>query len=570
MQNPAKLRIANSLVLSPTAYLLFAPSSILTVVIIESTRNPKASFLAMLGVSILSYLLFLLTLAVYYQLALKPEPQDTSSLITIALVGLALGALKGLGVTLLLALFELDSTQSPELLNRMLSGAALGAITIPGLAYLTSEIARLKSVRQTTLSALINTRIAQLEDSGVSEYLSEQIKSRYDQSFSSKLVAALNQSDTGSITANNADPILKDLATAMRQQLAEIASEVEDNSKQKYPELNLLNLLRYAVKNRPFPLLIIVPVLLLNSINYVLTSNPAEQATVRLAVITAVPVLLLSLGNALITRINRAKWVTWAIILTATVIATFGINALIFGDELGPLIPAIVIYEIWAIVVSLSAALLVAFNQQRNVIDTILANDLDESLIKQRALHQVNTKLLSEISEFIHGRVQSRLMASTVNISLAQGADDEQAIDEELSNLRDMADSPLKRFDSKSHQDIELSIRELSATWQGLLVITVESDSIKTLRAANASGIANVIEEALLNAFRHGQASQIQISAQNVEQILELTITDDGIGPRNGQSGIGSSLFDAFSNTWELTSGPNGIGSQLKLNFILQ
>jgi signal transduction histidine kinase len=263
-----------------------------------------------------------------------------------------------------------------------------------------------------------------------------------------------------------------------------------------------------------------VPVLLLNSINYVLSSNPAEQATVRLAVITAVPVLFLSLGNALITRINRAKWVSWTLILTATVIATFGINALIFGDELGPLIPAIVIYEIWAIVVSLSAALLVAFNQQRNVIDTILATDLDESLIKQRALHQVNIKLLSEISEFIHGRVQSRLMASTVNISLAQSADDEQAIDEELSNLRDMADSPLKRFDSKSHQDIELAIRELSATWQGLLVISVESDSIQTLKAANASGIANVIEEALLNAFRHGQASQIQIKAHNIEQIL--------------------------------------------------
>jgi hypothetical protein len=46
-------------------------------------------------------------------------------------------------------------------------------------------------------------------------------------------------------------------------------------------------------------------------------------------------------------------------------------------------------------------------------------------------------------------------------------------------------------------------------------------------------------------------------------QIL-IIIKDDGAGPMQGIPSLGSALFDSIATSWSLSSGPDGIGAELK------
>lgn|GEM_PF-6577007 len=567
MLNVSSYKVQNRFVISAQVYLLFAPTSVFAVAVIEASREGTPTLIQLFLVSAVSYLLFLATLGMFYLIALRHKLQQSTSLISVFAIGLLLGALKGRFLALMINQIAEPEFATLSPMPRVISGAVVGAVTMPALAYLASEIARLKTTRITKLDALVAAQITQLENSGVRQFLTDQIKSRYDLKFSNKLVAVLEPIVGAPLSQSSATSILKELAVAMRLQLIEISKDVESRTSKNYPQLNLRNLVDTAFNYRPFPNVIIVPVLALNSISYLLASSPTNQFLTRLLVITTVPIIVLHLGNLVIPKMKQQRWAAWLVFVTTCVLGTFAINAFIYQDAVGDLIGSIIIYQIWSIVVCLSASLLTSFNRKRNEIDVMLTSELDESLIKSQALDQVNTKLLNELSDFIHGTMQSRLMASTVNVTAAQNTLDDAVVKLELENLRELADSPLKTFDISGEREIEEAIADLSATWQGLITIEISPETIADLQRIARAGIANVIEEALLNAFRHGQATQVSVRATVTHQELFLRITDDGIGPRNGGAGIGSSLFDALSDSWVLQNGPNGIGSLLELNF---
>jgi hypothetical protein len=47
---------------------------------------------------------------------------------------------------------------------------------------------------------------------------------------------------------------------------------------------------------------------------------------------------------------------------------------------------------------------------------------------------------------------------------------------------------------------------------------------------------------------------------------ISLMVVDNGIGPRPGDPGLGSSLFNSIAGSkWSFTRGPDGVGAQLNL-----
>jgi signal transduction histidine kinase len=558
-------KISNDQIVSRKAYLLFAPTSILAAAVTETTRDEAASFVFLLFVSTLSYLTFLTLLGIYHIGLLKPRITKSSSIASMATVGLIIGAIKSLTFPLLADLLSSSPVQSAPIANQFFSGAFIGALTVPTIAYLNSEITRLKNLRGKNLSALINSKVSQMRESGVNTFLTAQIKHRHDEELSGKLKEILDKTKNASPDGQVMEDVLTHMSDAMRLQLNQIQDEIKANSEQSYPEITLRNLLSLALLIKPFPVRLITPILFLNAIGFVVNSSTSDQLLVRLLVIALVPLVVLNLGNLIIVRQHRFKWLTWLTVITSTVLLTFSINARIYGDNLQESIGPILIYEIWVLALSLLASLFYAFSFERNRIDVALAADLDESLVKQRALRQINLRHLSDLSEFIHGRVQSRLMTSAINLTRASAESDVQRIDEEFENLRSLAHSPLQTFETPSRDDYTEAITQLTTTWNGLLAIEVSTETSELLTALNVPGLPKLLEETLLNSFRHGSATMIQIEAKLTDSRLTITITDDGIGPRNGIPGIGSSLYDAFTTSWRLSPGPNGIGSQLTL-----
>lgn len=558
-------KISNGQIVSRTAYLLFAPTSILAAAVTETTRDETVSFVFLLLVSMLSYLTFLALLGTYHFWYLKPRIARSTSIASMAVVGLGIGAIKSLTFPLLADMLTSSPVQSAPIANQFFSGAFIGAITVPSIAYLNSEILRLKQLRSRNLSALINSKISQLRESGINTFLTAQIKHRHDEQLATRLRDILEKTKDAAPDGQVMEDVLTQMSDAMRLQLKQIQDEIKSNSEQSYPEISLSNLLSLALLIKPFPVSLITPILFINAIGYVVNTSTSDQLLIRLLVIALVPLVVLNIGNLIIVKQRRFQWITWLTVITSTVILTFSINARIYGDSLQDLIGPILIYEIWVLALSLLASLFFAFSFERNRIDVALAADLDESLVKQRALRQINLRQLSDLSAFIHGRVQSRLMTSSINLTTAGAQSDVRRIDEELESLRVLAQSPLQNFENSSRDDYSEAINQLRITWDGLLAIEVNRESGELLEKVNVPALPKLLEESLLNAFRHGSATTIQIEARLRKSHLTITITDDGIGPRNGTPGIGSSLYDAFTASWRLSPGPNGIGSQLTL-----
>jgi anti-sigma regulatory factor (Ser/Thr protein kinase) len=78
--------------------------------------------------------------------------------------------------------------------------------------------------------------------------------------------------------------------------------------------------------------------------------------------------------------------------------------------------------------------------------------------------------------------------------------------------------------------------------------------------------IVHVVEEAFSNALRHGLATEATILLNSTPSEISLDVIDNGVGPRAGDPGLGSSLFNSIAGSnWSLSRGPEGIGAKLNL-----
>jgi hypothetical protein len=56
------------------------------------------------------------------------------------------------------------------------------------------------------------------------------------------------------------------------------------------------------------------------------------------------------------------------------------------------------------------------------------------------------------------------------------------------------------------------------------------------------------------------------VALTTTDRSITITITDDGVGPRGGAAGLGSTVFDrAGSSPWQLEPRPDGRGSVLSV-----
>ena len=83
--------------------------------------------------------------------------------------------------------------------------------------------------------------------------------------------------------------------------------------------------------------------------------------------------------------------------------------------------------------------------------------------------------------------------------------------------------------------------------------------ALPTLPAADTVG--DLVAEACANAVVHGGATRVtvQLRVTDDDRAVELTVVDDGIGPRDGAPGLGSAYYAAASaGDWSLAAGEDG------------
>lgn len=216
-----------------------------------------------------------------------------------------------------------------------------------------------------------------------------------------------------------------------------------------------------------------------------------------------------------------------------------------------------------------------------------------ESARRQRELAESRSQLVTtddmlrrEAAEYLHGEIQSRLLMAWAFLDQARTeAGQRQAMMKEarfqLEALRHEGLDHARLLMGLTDSPLSERVDELIERFRTVLPLSVEVDpAIKALEVGLPHELRDaaqrMLEEGLLNAFRHAGASRVDVRlAPGLSGDLTIEVRDDGIGftPRAharglGLSGLGTAL-EAQGGSWWLDSAP-GRGTTLVLTLPLR
>jgi anti-sigma regulatory factor (Ser/Thr protein kinase) len=94
---------------------------------------------------------------------------------------------------------------------------------------------------------------------------------------------------------------------------------------------------------------------------------------------------------------------------------------------------------------------------------------------------------------------------------------------------------------------------EIAQSWQGLAEIEYELIPEFTEFHSQSEITSQLIEEAVVNAIRHGKASQISIKAKASGSSVSVFVRDNGVMQMaKTNSGLGTILLNTFTESWSL------------------
>lgn len=170
-----------------------------------------------------------------------------------------------------------------------------------------------------------------------------------------------------------------------------------------------------------------------------------------------------------------------------------------------------------------------------------LADIVDRSRLDALAWEREEARTRMEAAEFLHSTVQSRLLAASAALRLAQAQDDPDLRDEAVRS----AAQALHGWGEADGAPVETSsLRMVAEQWAGLVEVTVRGDDfLASVGAATRRALVDIVAEAAANAARHGGATHVDVAIGASSGMLTLTVSDDG-GFGDGPPGLGTSLLD--------------------------
>ena len=159
---------------------------------------------------------------------------------------------------------------------------------------------------------------------------------------------------------------------------------------------------------------------------------------------------------------------------------------------------------------------------------------------------------------FIHGKILTRLAATSLKLEAVSTAKDPKAFSETIQSLNSLLSSPEAEF-LEASKDLESEIDSRLKPWRGLLDIKISIDSgLKSFSSSRVRDLGEVLEELISNSIRHGKAKSIDLKVvRSGQKDVEVIAVDDAVipPPETAKStGLGTRIFNLASDgRWSIT-----------------
>ena len=268
--------------------------------------------------------------------------------------------------------------------------------------------------------------------------------------------------------------------------------------------------------------------------------------------------LLTSISNRFVTSKARewslpASVAVWLCVLVIVSVLT-GMTTV--GLELGGIdgfefASAAAVVAIYAVVVSVVAGAGRQIDRTRQDLEvtvTAYQQELD-------ALRSADDAIRQRIGGLVHGSIQATMVANALRLDLATRAQDNSSPDAmrvAVEELRvDIAaiqsEVAVAAGTQSAWNGLAPGIAAVAERWCDIVDVRLPAE-LPAIEDHTAQRIPELLQEAIVNAVKHGSATEVELALIMQPQAVILTVTDNGSGSRKSDiqgAGLGAALGDA-------------------------
>jgi len=206
---------------------------------------------------------------------------------------------------------------------------------------------------------------------------------------------------------------------------------------------------------------------------------------------------------------------------------------------------------------------LLGYSQRRLALEVQRANEATAAVLSQRALLvRADEASRRSVADFLHDRVQSMLVTSTMQLREIAKRTDKQSESELLSvaehldevRVTEVREANIRLSPNIAVVGLEASIRNLLTSLTPSLQGEVSVDSSLTVWATHWTdadlvpmGVFRIVEQAVSNAVIHGRANEVSVGIESEDGHVLLRIQDDGSGmPATSTPGSGTAIIESW------------------------
>jgi len=171
-------------------------------------------------------------------------------------------------------------------------------------------------------------------------------------------------------------------------------------------------------------------------------------------------------------------------------------------------------------------------------------------------------------AQYIHGSFTSKLESSALALETALRENDFAEVEKAIAEVGSFLKS--ENIAQPMPQDVLLDeINERCKNWNSLIEFDIQANiNREDIVGVSVQQVGSCIEEAILNASRHGNCTWIGIEILNTDTLFSIIFKDNGSGFTSHNQGFGSQIFtEATHGQWDLWRDERRQFTVLHLNF---
>lgn len=189
--------------------------------------------------------------------------------------------------------------------------------------------------------------------------------------------------------------------------------------------------------------------------------------------------------------------------------------------------------------------------------DELEASQTLQSRVNQIVSDEFSQNLSHQWAVFIHGKILTRLAATSLKLETAAKQGDVQTFNATVSSLLALLSAPDVEFNQEA-TDLQTELANRLDPWLGLLDIDLKIDqNLKSIKNSRVRDIGEVIEELISNSIRHGKAKEIALTITRLDEkdIHIVAVDNAAVVPQEAaqRTGLGTRIFNLASDgRWSL------------------